>query len=141
MNQFSHYAFQEALHTVLSADTALQNSVTGIYDFVPAGTDLPYITFGNCQATDISGVATARTRLNAALYCYSRAPGRKEAGAILARMKEVLENSTSLSPLLTAAGFHLLGLRHTGSEIVPLGGNNRLYRGELRLAAFLEQLQ
>lgn len=134
MEHFSHYAIQQALHGILSSDTELAGMVTGIFDFVPAKTDYPYVTLGDSRATDQSTQNQRFTQLSLTLQIYSRARGRKEADQIMQRIHTLLDGAA-----LVAEDFQIVDLRYTQSQI-DLLRDGLTYLGKIQFNAFVEHL-
>lgn len=113
MALFSHYAAQKAIYDVLTEDATLSGVITGVYDFVPAGTDYPYIVFGNSRVTDYSTVSTRGFQQALDIKVYSRARGRKEVTDIMECVYTLLHETTPPADTYT-----ITQLRFSGSDVV-----------------------
>lgn len=66
-------ALQRALWTRLTGDQELMQRVTGVYDDVPPGATLPYITIGNDIASDWSAVGVNGREHRLSIIVWDRA--------------------------------------------------------------------
>lgn len=112
MTVFGQYAVQKAVHQVLSGDATLMALIDGVYDFVPAETQYPYVTLGESRMQDNSAVGVQGFRQTLAVHIYSRARGRKEVTGIMARMYELLHESAP-----AADGHSITNIRFMTSSI------------------------
>lgn len=133
MSGFCHYAMQEALHAALEADAELMAAVNGVFDFVPAKTALPYVTFGEMRVTDVSTLEATLMQVEPVLHIYSRSKGRKEVSDIIETLHSLLHNKT-----MTLSGYTLVSLRFVGSDIA-LERDGQTYHGRMRLMAVVQK--
>lgn len=112
MTIFGQYAVQKAIHQVLSGDASLMALIDGVYDFVPADTQYPYVTLGDSRVQDHSTVGVQGFRQTLAVHIYSRARGRKEVTDIMARIYELLHETTP-----AADGHSITNIRFLASNI------------------------
>ncbi|HXF53393.1 MAG TPA: DUF3168 domain-containing protein [Hyphomicrobiaceae bacterium] len=130
------WALQKSVHDVLTADAALLALLGGphVYDDVPRGTRLPYLTFGLSTERDWSTGGEEGSEHVLTLHVWSEAGGRKEAQQIIGAVRAVLHDAA-----LTLAGHRLVNLRHelTDTRREPDG---ETYHGIIRLRAVTEPL-
>ena len=110
-------ALQQSIFAALTADSALTALLGAgrIYDDVPQGTALPYLTLGQTAERDWSTGGDAATDAGAehllTLHVWSNARGKKQTHEILAAVRTTLHDAP-----LTLTGHRLVNLRHEFSE-------------------------
>jgi hypothetical protein len=111
------WSLQQAIFAALSADAALTALIGAgrIYDDVPQGTALPYLTLGQTTERDWSTGGDAATDDGRehilTLHVWSEGRGKKQAHAIIGAIREALHDRP-----LALAGHRLVNLRHEFSE-------------------------
>ena len=108
------WALQQAIFARLAADApllALLGGVPRIYDDVPQGTDLPYLTFGQSLARDASTGTEDGSEHIVSLSVWSSGRGRKQAQEIMDAVGAALHDQP-----LALTGHRLVNLRHEHSE-------------------------
>ncbi len=94
-------AYQNALRTVLTADTTLMGLVSGIFDYYPTGQALPYIAFGESSETSTDPVgASTGSRMSdvvMTIEVVTNAPGSQQSLNILDRIEVVLDTNLTLT--------------------------------------------
>lgn len=135
MTSFNHYAVQEMVRGLLTADAPLAGKVSGIFDFVPEKTEFPYITIGESRVEDESTVAIAIARVTLTVQVYSRAKGRKEADSLMADVHRILQNASGSA----AGGFALADMRFGGSDITLLR-DGATHHGRMRFVLRLQTI-
>lgn len=133
MNEFSHFAVQDAVHATLTENAALMGDVTGVYDFVPTNTEYPYVVLGDARVTDISTVELSLSRTELEVHIYSRSRGRKETSDIMAQVHGVLHDSDP-----SMVGYSMVSLRCSGSD-VSRERDGLTYHGRLRFVAVVQK--
>lgn len=133
MTQTSHYALQKAIHAALTGNASLMVAVSGVFDYVPAGTAYPYLTLGESQVVDESTATEKILRQTVTVQAYGQGKGRKPLDTIMAQVQASLDNAA-----LTVEGFALISLRHQGSEI-RLSADGATYHGRVRFVALLQK--
>lgn len=132
----SAFALQNAIHARLAADAAVVGLLGGprVYDDVPRGAPLPYITFGLSTERDWSAGDEPGDEHILTLHVWSGAAGRKEAQEIIGAMRAALHDEA-----LSLPGHRLVNLRQEFSDTrrEPDGDG---YRGLVRLRAVTEPL-
>jgi hypothetical protein len=110
-------ALQQSIFAALTADSALTTLLGAdrIYDDVPQGTALPYLTLGQTTERDCSTGSDPDTDAGAehllTLHVWSDARGKKQAHEILAAVRATLHDAP-----LALSGHRLVNLRHEFSE-------------------------
>lgn len=109
----SAWSLQQAVFAALGADAALTALIgaSRIYDDVPQGTPLPYLTFGQSTARDWSTGTEEGSEHVLTLHVWSQSKGKKQAHEIMNAVRAVLHDQP-----LTLAGHRLVNLRHEFSE-------------------------
>lgn len=125
---------QRAIFVALSADAGLA-ALTGagrVFDRVPANVPFPYVTFGRTSLFDWSTGTEEGIEQLFTLHVWSKAQGKAEALAILARIADVLHDQP-----LALDGHALVSLRQ---EFAELGYDEdlALYHGLARYRALVE---
>jgi hypothetical protein len=108
------WSLQQSIFAALSADTAL-TALLGparIFDDVPQGTPLPYVTLGPARAQDWSTGSEDGMEHILAVHVWSSARGKQQAHEILGAVRAALHGQP-----LAVAGHSLVNLRHERSEI------------------------
>ena len=110
-------ALQQSIYAALVADAAITTllGVNRIYDDVPQGSTLPYLTIGQTTERDWSTGGDTATDAGAehllTLHVWSDARGKKQTHDILAALRSALHDEQ-----LTLSGHRLINLRHEFSE-------------------------
>lgn len=105
----SLFAAQEAVYTLLAADTNLQNYIGAparLYDSVPASATFPYVTLGDVQLRDFDTKDQSGLEQILYFHVWSRYRGRKEAKEIMQALYDVLHQQA-----LTVAGARFVDCR------------------------------
>jgi hypothetical protein len=130
------FALQKAIHSTLVADADVVARLGGarVYDDVPRGAALPYVTFGPTTKRDWSAGDDPGNEHIMTLHVWSNAAGRKETQEIIGAMRDALHDQS-----LALAGYRLINLRHEFSDTrrEPDGDG---YRGIVRFRAVTEPL-
>jgi hypothetical protein len=108
------WPLQQALFAALAGDPAVTALIGPgrVYDDVPQGTPLPYVTLGPVTAQDWSTGTEAGTEHLVTIHVWSGERGKKQVHAILAAVRGALHDQ----PLALAA-HRLVNLRHERSEL------------------------
>lgn len=131
MPSFCQYELQKAIFQVLVQDAALTGMVNGVYDRVPQKTAFPYISLQRWETEDWASQTTNGMRHTVTLDVWSREGGQKQAAQVMARMHELLHDTT-----LAVSGQQWVMLRFLGSS-VSLEDDGCTYRGQMRLRVWL----
>jgi len=85
-------ALQQAIQSRLAATSAVTDLLGGahIYDDVPPGVALPYVTYGPSLARDWGTASEDGREISVTLHVWSRHGGRREAGRIVAAIDQAL---------------------------------------------------
>ena len=108
------WPLQQSVFAALGADTQL-TALLGpgrIFDDVPQGTPLPYVTLGNVTAQDWSAGSEDGTEHIFTVHVWSGARGKKQAHEVLGAVRSALHDQP-----LAVAGHSLINLRHEHSEV------------------------
>ncbi|MGH6719748.1 MAG: DUF3168 domain-containing protein [Alphaproteobacteria bacterium] len=105
------WAVQKAVLALLQGDATLMALVGGVHDHVAQEAAFPYVTLGEDRVAPFGSKTFAGTEHGLTLHVWSRARGRGETKAILARLRALLDQAP-LAPL----GHTLVDLRFTGAE-------------------------
>lgn len=132
MPNFSPIPLQQAVYSSLSADSALNALITGIFDHVPQATNYPYIIFSNVAVADWSTKTNLGTQQTLTLSVWSREGGRLQAATIMERVAALLHNAA-----LTLSGESLVSLRFSGSDSL-LQDDGVTYRADMRFIAYTQ---
>lgn len=130
------WPLQQAIYAVLAADAglgALIGDPPRLFDDPPGQSALPAVQIGDGTETDWSTQTDAGAEHDLAIHVWSRAGGRKEARAILARICGVLHLAE-----LTLDGHTLIDLRFVTSQVVR-ESDGETYHGIARYRAVTEQ--
>lgn len=98
--------FQAAVYDRLSANIALDNLVTSIYDAPPDTAMLPYISFGQTRSSHNDTKSFRGVVLSFEIIVWSSRPGQMQAKNIMAAVDTCLHQT----PLLVE-GFDIIGFR------------------------------
>lgn len=81
-------ALQRALWETLTADSSIMSLVTGVFDDVPPGSSLPYVTIGNDIVTDWSAVNLEGREHRLTVVVWDRAFSAGNCRLIASRVEE-----------------------------------------------------
>lgn len=127
-------AIQSAVYEKLSADVALSEFVSGIYDQVPSEVDFPYVTIGEGVHTEFDTASTSGCDATISLHSWSRYKGRKEIKQIQGAIYDALHNSP-----LEYDGFIFRGVTWVSSQsFIDADGLTR--HGEQTFRIFVDKL-
>jgi hypothetical protein len=107
------WSLQQSVFAALGADAALTALIGPgrVYDDVPQGTQLPYVTLGQAVAQDWSTGSGGGTEHTFTVHVWSAARGKKQADEILDAVRAALHDQP-----LVLTGHSLINLRHERSE-------------------------
>ncbi|MCH2548123.1 MAG: DUF3168 domain-containing protein [Alphaproteobacteria bacterium] len=132
MSEFSHFAMQEALFSVLSNDVALGQAISGVFDHVPPNTAYPYVTLGDMRANNVSSIDSVMSRMDITINVYSRSRGRKQVNDIMQQIYALLHGEEP-----SIVGHNVINLRYMTSDIEQ-ERDGLTYRGRIRFEAFVQ---
>ena len=121
---------QKAIYDTLTADAALMTLVTGVFDHVPGGTNLPYVVIGEATAADWSTKDMDGQRHTVSLHVWAQGRGQAETKTIMARIYGLLHRAE-----LTLENETLVLFRFDFSEAL-LDADGMTHHGILRFRAF-----
>lgn len=104
---------QRAVHARLSADAGVLAVLGGprVYDDVPRGVTLPYLSLAAFTARDWATGSEPGTEITFTVHAWSRGAGHKEPHLLADAARDALHDQS-----LTLADHHLVNLRHESSE-------------------------
>lgn len=126
-------AFQFAIFTRLNNDAELRDVVSGVYDFVPQRTPLPYCALNVLQVRDASSRQLRLSNVTANITIWSDYHGKLEALGIADIIETLLTRDT-----LTLDNGMLIDLQHI-SQTHDVLGDNRTRRTQLRYRATIQE--
>lgn len=134
MADTASWALQKAVFSALSSDVILVGLLGGakIFDDVPQGAALPYVTFGQTSSRDWSTGTEAGEEHVMTLHVWSEGAGRREVGAILGEVKRVIGGAS-----MPLAGHQLINLRLEFAES-RREADGETYHGVARYRAVTE---
>ena len=108
-------ALQTTVYNALIGNSALTTKLGGnnIYDFVPEGTDFPYVKIGEETATDNGTKTLQGNEHTLVIHSFSRYRGSKEVKNIMSRIYALLHESS-----LSVSGASLVNLRFEFSDVI-----------------------
>ncbi len=130
------WALQRSVYAALIANQTLSGLLGGqrVFDHVPRGTALPYITFGPSSERDWSTSDDVAHELQVSLHVWTEALGRSQAEEIMTVVRTALHDQT-----LAVSGFRLINLRHENSALNRVSDGDTL-QGIVRFRAVLETI-
>jgi len=84
------WPLQQAIFKRLNNDIALKAKITGVFDYVPQDTELPYVAIGSPIVSPFESKTSYRENIPWTLQCYSDYKGKKETIEILNLMIQAL---------------------------------------------------
>ena len=87
-------ALQKTVFDTLDGDSNLQSKVSDVHNFVPQNTTYPYVQVGDDSMADNSTKDLDGNVHSIMIHTWSRYRGDKEAKEIMARIYELLHNSS-----------------------------------------------
>lgn len=133
MPNLGQMPFQAAVFEVLNNDNILGGMIHGIHDYVPQGSNYPYVSFGDTQCEDWAAKATTGLKIRFGLFTWSREGGRKQSLAIMERVYSLLHQAS-----IEVEGHELVLLRFITSAI-RLEDDGYTYRGNMQFEALLRE--
>lgn len=88
---------QEKIFDVLSSNNDLQNLVTGVFDYVPKTTKVPYITFGPMLSSSEDTKVEDGEKITITIEIWDESMGREKTIEIMTLIEEILEVELNLS--------------------------------------------
>ncbi len=130
------WALQKAIHERLTTDAGVIALLGGarVFDDVPRGGPLPYITFANMSERDWSTGNDDGSEHIVALNIWSKAAGRHEADAIAEAVRASLHDQS-----LTLTDHRLVNMRHEITD-VRRDADGETYRAVARLRCVTEPI-
>ena len=104
---------QKTVFDTLDGDSNLQSKVSDVYNFVPQNTAYPYVQVGDDSMADNSTKDLDGNIHSIMIHTWSRYRGDKEAKQIMARVYDLLHNSS-----LSVSGASLVNARFDTSDIL-----------------------
>lgn len=132
MSGFSQFEVQKAIYQVLTSDTALMNSISGVFDQVPEGSLFPYVSIGQSYSRDWSTKSSSGAQIVVTLHVFSKQGGKKQALTIMERLHTLLHQGN-----LSLSGHVLIMMRFEYSDVV-LEDDGSTYQGIIRFRALTE---
>jgi hypothetical protein len=110
------WSLQKSVFAALDGDAALTALIGAgrIFDDVPQGTTLPYVTLGRATAQDWSTGSEDGTEHVFTVHVWSGARGKQQAHEVLGAVRAALHGQP-----LAVAGHNLINLRHEHTEVRP----------------------
>lgn len=127
-------ALQTAMRDALLADSPLIAALGGdrVYDHVPQGTALPYLTLGDIETRDWSTQDARGAEHTVTIRAWSGAKGRRQAQTLIGEVDRVLDGAS-----LSLVGYKLVNLHVTFWTVVR-ESEGEAYQGIVRLRAVTE---
>lgn len=91
------FEVQQSIFQQLQASEAFTQKVTGLYDFVPENTPLPYTTFGRIVSVPLNTKVENGEVVTVTIDVWSEAKGRKETVEILVAIEDALKKELNLT--------------------------------------------
>ena len=129
MTQFGAQSLWQAIYDKLTADSLLMAQISGIFDPVPEGEELPYLTIGEGSMRDWSAKDFIGQEHLIDIHIWSGKRGGGEVRALSDRVAALLAGQN-----LTLTGHQLVGLEFTFFENF-FDGDGQVRHGILRFRA------
>lgn len=101
------WPLQQAVYQRLTSDAALMARVKGVFDSVPSGQSMPYITIGDATGSPYRAFGVYGEECTLTLHIWSDYKGFKETGEILAELDRLLaDTSFEVTGWGTASSFY-----------------------------------
>jgi hypothetical protein len=94
------YEIQQKSFSRLSQDTELGSMTTGVFDYVPEKTKVPYVTFGRLSSSDEGSKTTDGETVELEVDIWSEGRGKKESVTILKRIEDLFKEELDLDSAL-----------------------------------------
>jgi hypothetical protein len=130
----SSWALQQALYSAVTGSAPLAALIgpPRVYDDVPQGAALPYLTLGQSTLRDWSTGTDDAEEHTLTLHVWSRAGGRREMHEVMDVLRVALHDQP-----LALAGHRLVNIRHEISE-ARRDPDGETYHGIVRFRAVTE---
>lgn len=128
------WELQKAIFAALIADAPLLALLGGarVYDDVPRGSALPYVSFGPSTTRDWSTGTETGSEHAVTLRVWSKAGGEKQVHLVLEAIRTALHDTS-----LVLVGHRLISLRHELSDAAR-ASDGEIYAGVARFRAVTE---
>ncbi|MCT9858224.1 DUF3168 domain-containing protein [Priestia megaterium] len=91
------YDVQTKMYEVLNSNEQLKSMVTGVYDYVPESTVVPYVTFGHMLSSADGSKTDSGEKITVTLDVWSEGKGRRQTVMIMQVIEEILEDNIQLN--------------------------------------------
>jgi len=133
MTMDSMWQLQKAIYDQLSGDAALGVLVNGIYDYVPEGSQSPYVVIGDMKSQGWYNLSSAGTEIDVVIETYDRNRGSKNSLEIMSRICTLLHNVA-----LVLTGHNLVSIRFDSSSVIQ-EKDGLTYKGVARFKAVTQE--
>jgi hypothetical protein len=127
------WPLQKAVYSCLSNNAELMELITGVFDEVPEGTALPYVTIGDDTVNGMDSKTGYGEDITLTMHVWTNGPGKTQNKAI---MDAVLMALTS-GELTMDQGFNLEGCKREFLNVIPDNGG---YHGVCRFRFYITQI-
>ncbi|WHZ33212.1 DUF3168 domain-containing protein (plasmid) [Desemzia incerta] len=90
------FEVQQSIFQRLQQYESFTDKVTGLYDYVPEKTELPYATFGRVHSQPLNTKVDTGETISTTIDVWSQSKGKKEAVEIIAAIEEALKDELQL---------------------------------------------
>jgi hypothetical protein len=128
-------SLQKAIYETLNNDVTMSAMVNGVHDFVPEGTEFPYVVIEPGKTKDWSTVSTVGYEVELMVMAYSNQPGSKPVLEIADQLHHLLNNAE----LTLDGGHRAVDIRFRNGE-VKRSKNESVYVAMSSFIAFVEMV-
>jgi len=131
MTHLSAHKLQEVVYAALTAETALSQRVSGIYDQPVTGATFPYVAMGDTTILPSTVKDRSGGRITFDVLVWSNEPSQMEAKDLMALVDNVFAQSA-----IEADAFDLVQIRLQNAGVVrQFNEEGSLYRGRMSYSA------
>lgn len=126
------WPLQKAVYSCLTSNAELMELITGVYDEVPDGAKLPYVTVGDDTVNPMDTKTGAGEDITLTMHVWTMGPGKKQNKQILDAVLQAITGGS----LVLEQPFELEGGKREFLNVIPDGPG---YHGICRFRFYISQ--
>lgn len=120
---------QKAVFAALDDDATLSGLITGVYNHVPQGSALPYVSIAAIDSSPYQSLSSSGVEIKLQINIYSNDNGSKEVVGLANEVKRILHNTR---PTLT--GCEVIFLRNSRA-VFSKASDGKVWEGKVEFVA------
>jgi hypothetical protein len=126
------WPLQTAVYTCLTTNADLMSMINGVFDELPGGVKLPYVTIGDDTVNPMDTKTGVGEDITLTMHIWTMGPGKKENKQITDAVLQAITGGN----LVFDPGFNLDGVKREFLNIIPDGPG---YHGVCRFRFYITQ--